>query len=138
MHEKNFTPLYRVEFSARLFMFGLEFLTLVNEASISMETIEILQPTLHEKFPYSELFRSVFPCIRNKYWEIRCISQYSVRMRENADRNNSEYGHFSRSARHDLEAQRFWMSNWIEDWTNWKDSSRQNIKNKQLRNSTKI
>ena len=26
------------------------------------------------------------------------ISPYSVRMRENADQNNSEYGHFSRSA----------------------------------------
>ena len=32
---------------------------------------------------YSELFRSAFP--------------YSVRMQENADQNNSEYGHFSRS-----------------------------------------
>ena len=76
-------------------MFGQEFLTLVNEPSISMEAIEIMQPTLHEKFPYSELFRSVFPCIRNKYGKIRSISQYSVRMRENVDRNNSEYGHFT-------------------------------------------
>ena len=29
--------------------------------------------------------------------EIRSISQYSVRMRENTDQNNSEYGHFLRS-----------------------------------------
>ena len=29
--------------------------------------------------------------------EIRSISPYSVRMRENADQNNSEYGHFLRS-----------------------------------------
>ena len=72
-------------------MFGLEFLTLVNEASISMETIEILQPTLHEKFPYSELFRSVFPCIRNKYGEIRCISQYSVRMRTGITPNTDTF-----------------------------------------------
>ena len=28
---------------------------------------------------------------------MRSISIYSVRMRENADQNNSEYGHFSRS-----------------------------------------
>ena len=27
----------------------------------------------------------------------RSISPYSVRMRENTDQNNSEYGHFSRS-----------------------------------------
>ena len=26
-----------------------------------------------------------------------CISPYSVRMRENMDQENSEYGHFSRS-----------------------------------------
>ena len=31
------------------------------------------------------------------YWEIRSISLYSVRMRENADQNNSKYGHFLRS-----------------------------------------
>ena len=29
--------------------------------------------------------------------EIHRISPYSVRMRENTDKNNSEYGHFSRS-----------------------------------------
>ena len=29
--------------------------------------------------------------------EILCISPYSVRMRENADQNNSEYGHFLHS-----------------------------------------
>ena len=28
------------------------------------------------------------------YWEIRSISLYSVRTRENADQNNSKYGHF--------------------------------------------
>ena len=39
--------------------------------------------TLRKKCPYSELFWSASP--------------YSVRMQENADQNNSEYGHFSRS-----------------------------------------
>ena len=38
-----------------------------------------------------------FPPFRNGCGEIRSISLYSVRMRENADQNNSKYGHFSRS-----------------------------------------
>ena len=54
--------------------------------------------SLREKCPYSELFWSAFSRIRTEYGEIRSISPYSVRMRENTDQNNSEYGHFSRSA----------------------------------------
>ena len=42
------------------------------------------------KCPYSELSWFVFSGIR--------ISPYSVRMRENKEQNNSEYGHFLRSA----------------------------------------
>ena len=53
--------------------------------------------TLREKCPYSELLWSVFSHIRTAYGEIRSISPYSVRMRENADHNNSDYGHFLRS-----------------------------------------
>ena len=35
------------------------------------------------------------------FWVILVrISPYSVRMRENADQNNSEYGHFLRSEQH--------------------------------------
>ena len=52
---------------------------------------------LRKKCPYSELFWSAFSRIRTEYGEIRRISPYSVRMRENADENNSEYGHFLRS-----------------------------------------
>ena len=52
---------------------------------------------LREKCPYSELFWSVFSRIRTEYGEVQSISLYSVRMRENADHNNSEYGHFLRS-----------------------------------------
>ena len=48
--------------------------------------------TLCEKCPYSELFWSVFSHIRIEYGEIQSISQYSVRMRENKDQNNSKYG----------------------------------------------
>ena len=42
----------------------------------------------------------IFPAfsrIRTEYGEILRISPYSVRMRENADQNNSEYEQFSRS-----------------------------------------
>ena len=43
------------------------------------------------KFPYSEFFWSVFSRIRTECGEIRSISSYSVRMRENTDQKNSEY-----------------------------------------------
>ena len=35
--------------------------------------------------------------IRTEYREIRSVSPYSVRKRENADQNNPKYEHFSRS-----------------------------------------
>ena len=47
--------------------------------------------TLPENFPYSELLWSAFSRIRTEYGE------NSVRMRENRDQNNSEYGHLLRS-----------------------------------------
>ena len=52
---------------------------------------------LREKCPYSELFWSVFSCIRTEYGEILHIPPYSVRMRKNKDQGNSEYRHFLRS-----------------------------------------
>ena len=58
--------------------------------------------TLHEKCPYLELFWSVFYGIRTECEEILRISPYSVQMRENADQNNSEYGHFLRSQSYTL------------------------------------
>ena len=45
--------------------------------------------TLRKKYPYLEFFWSVFS-------RDTLISPYSVRMRENGDQKNSEYGHFSR------------------------------------------
>ena len=48
------------------------------------------------KCPYSELIWSTFPCIRTEYEETLRLSPYSVRIRENADQNNSKYRHFSR------------------------------------------
>ena len=53
--------------------------------------------TLRKKCPYSELFWSAFSRIWTEYGEILCISSYWIRMRENADQNNSKYGHFLRS-----------------------------------------
>ena len=50
-----------------------------------------------KKCPYSELFWSVFSHISTEYGEMRNISPYLVRMQENADQNNSEYGHLPRS-----------------------------------------
>ena len=44
-----------------------------------------------------------FSRIRTECGEIRSISPYSVRMRENADQNNSEYSHFLRSELNDLD-----------------------------------
>ena len=58
--------------------------------------ISMMQP-LHRKFSYAEVLWSAFSRIRTEYGEIRSISLYSVRMRKNADQNNSEYVHFSRS-----------------------------------------
>ena len=53
---------------------------------------------LREKCPYSELFWFAFFRILTEYGQIRGISPYSVRKRQNVDQNNSEYGHFLRSA----------------------------------------
>ena len=47
---------------------------------------------LRKKCPYSELFWSAF----SRVFLLR-ISPYSVRMRGNAEQNNSECGHFLRS-----------------------------------------
>ena len=49
---------------------------------------------LRKKCPYSEFFWSLFSRIRTEYVEIRSISPYLVRMRENTDQNNSEYGQY--------------------------------------------
>ena len=54
---------------------------------------------LREKCPYSEIFWSVFSRIQTEYGEIWSTSPYSVRMWENTDQENSEYGHFSRSVK---------------------------------------
>ena len=54
----------------------------------------VLRNSLRKKSPYSELSWSVFTRIWIEYGERRSIYPYSVQMWENADQNNSEYGHF--------------------------------------------
>ena len=44
--------------------------------------------------PHSELFWSAFSGIRAEYGEILRVSPYSIRIWENVDQNNFEYGHF--------------------------------------------
>ena len=53
--------------------------------------------TLCKTCPFLELFWSVFSCIWTEYGEIRSISPYWVRMREDTDQNNSKYRHFLHS-----------------------------------------
>ena len=53
---------------------------------------------LRKKCPYSELFCPAFSPIWAEYGESALrISPYSVKMRENAEQNNSEYGQILRS-----------------------------------------
>ena len=58
--------------------------------------------TFRKNCAYSELFWFVFSCIRTEYGEILRISLYLVQIRENADQNNSEYGHLLRSVNQGL------------------------------------
>ena len=58
--------------------------------------IKFLWISLRKERSYSELLWSTFSRIRTEYREIRSISPYSVQMWENADQNNSKYGHFLR------------------------------------------
>ena len=64
--------------------------------TIEMRKIVITtSASLCKKWPYSEFFWSAFSCIRTEYGNLQSKSPYSVRMRENADQKNSEYGYFS-------------------------------------------
>ena len=63
----------------------------------SVPFIQIQRLLLREKCLYLEIFWPVFSRIWTEYEEILRISPYSVRMRENTDQENSEYGHLLRS-----------------------------------------
>ena len=79
----------------RLWVYPPQVPTFIHE--FLLKSFLIHTPTLRETFPYWEFFWSVFPHIRTEYGEIQSISPYSIRMRENTDQKNSEYGHYSRS-----------------------------------------
>ena len=67
----------------------------MSQTQIWFEAYVRLLHTLREKCTYSEFFWSVLSHIRTEYGEIRSISLYSVRMRENKDQKNFEYEHFT-------------------------------------------
>ena len=63
---------------------SLDFHKIVLPEAISQKTTPslFLNPSLHEMYPYTQFFWSVFSHIRTEYGEILPISPYSVRMRE--------------------------------------------------------
>ena len=60
--------------------------------TVNMINKRNVKHVLCEKCSYSELFWSEFSRSQTEYGQMQ-----SIRMRENADQNNSEYGHFLRS-----------------------------------------
>ena len=83
----SITSIVQVRYISRR-LFALDVFVAIN--------VSLRRLTLREKCPYSVLFWSVFSHIRTKHEEILRISPYSVRIRENTDQNNSEYGQFLR------------------------------------------
>ena len=81
--------------------FDYDDLVTVKNGALGMRCVmkmgKTLNKTLREKCRYSGLFWSAFSRIWTDYGEILRMSPYSIRMRENEDQNNSEYGHFLRS-----------------------------------------
>ena len=78
--------------------------------------------TLRKKCPYSELFCPYFSTLVYS----RSISPYSIRMRENMDQNNSEYGHFSRSASSSMDIIT------ADNWFNFVSTACENIQSRSL------
>ena len=72
--------------------------------------------SLLEKCPYLEIFWSVFSRIQTGNGDIRSISPYSVRMRENVDQKNSEYEHFSRSLRFKMLMEKVCGNKAVKPW----------------------
>ena len=56
--------------------------------------VGLISFSLRKKCFYSKLFWSAFSRVCTEHGEIRIISPYSVQMWENAEQNNSVYGHF--------------------------------------------
>ena len=79
----------------KLFMRGYVYSKLQTLSLLYIWTLILLskdKKIMRQNCPYSELFWSVFSRIWTESGEIWCISPYSVKMRENTEQNNSEYG----------------------------------------------
>ena len=61
------------------------------EVTFIAEKVSVFGVILVRIFPHSDWIRR----------DMEYLSPYSVRMRENADQNNSKYGHFSRRHLHE-------------------------------------
>ena len=94
------------------------------EKCISCKSSDLID---REKCPNTEVFCSVFSRIPTKYGEIRSISPYSVRIRENAEQKNLRiwtiFWQFlvESSEVKDSKFCRFWRfwSHWIRKWCCW-------------------
>ena len=76
-----------------------------------------MQISLRKMCPYSELFWSPLSRIRTEYEEILRIFQYSVRMLENADQNDSNTDPFQA-----LYISFLQICNFIFNWNGWQHS----------------
>ena len=83
------TWIINVQYVADFSQYDAHFLTPIELWNFPSDT-KIIKKTS----PYLELFWSAFSLIRTEYGEILRISPYSVRILENVDPNNSEYGRF--------------------------------------------
>ena len=89
-----------------------------------------MNSTLRKKYPYSQLFWSVFFRIR---------TEYSVRMWENTDRNKSEYERFLCSANQPIPGQYFALlqclsfETVLESFGNKAKGESQNVGNKKIK-----
>ena len=88
---------FEVSLQVSLQLFSKSHYSETSEYGFDQRQVVYRTYALREKCPFSALFWCAFSCIQTEYGEILYISPYSVHMRENADQNNSEYGHFLRS-----------------------------------------
>ena len=62
---------------------------------------KLIEPIINQQCLKRVRIRKIFWSVSSSIWieygEMRSISPYSVRMLENMDQKNFEYGHFSRS-----------------------------------------
>ena len=74
------------------YMFTFPASILNNPGAIWCYFVQFKNKSLHKKYPYLELFWSIFSHIRTEFRRMQSTSPCSVRMWVNTDQNNSEYG----------------------------------------------